>query len=191
MDTTTGHIELILGPMFSGSFLLFGLSVLIVPCSSSIVGKTTELLRRVRRLSVANKRCLVIKFRGDTRYSEDLATHDRYGAVCCSSLADACGSQTAYAKPCDRLEETVDLLAQYDVIAIDEGQFYPDLVCHTEALGICLTLAGVFLRECCQHWQDRACFCLGWVRRSFLPCLNPPTELSSGRVSPASWNSFL
>ncbi len=55
---SSGSISLIFGPMFSG--------------------KSTELLRRVRRYSVANHRCLLIKYKADTRYSdENLSTHDR------------------------------------------------------------------------------------------------------------------
>ncbi len=54
-----GEIQLILGPMFSG--------------------KSTELLRRIRRYTVAKRKCLVVKYKQDTRYSqESLATHDRY-----------------------------------------------------------------------------------------------------------------
>jgi thymidine kinase len=54
-----GRIELIIGPMFAG--------------------KSTELLRRVKRHQIAGSRCLRIKFAGDTRYSADsIATHDRY-----------------------------------------------------------------------------------------------------------------
>lgn len=57
-----GHIQIIFGPMFSG--------------------KTTELIRRVRRYSIARQRCLVIKYAKDTRYSDDgVSTHDRYVPV--------------------------------------------------------------------------------------------------------------
>jgi thymidine kinase len=53
----SGHIELIYGPMFSG--------------------KSTELLRRIRRHTIAKRRCLVVKFKHDTRYSEQkMSTHD-------------------------------------------------------------------------------------------------------------------
>ena len=52
-----GRIELIMGPMFAG--------------------KSTELLRRVRRLEISGKKCLSVKFCADTRYSElCIATHD-------------------------------------------------------------------------------------------------------------------
>ena len=54
-----GRIELIIGPMFAG--------------------KSTELLRRVKRHEIAGSKCLRIKFADDTRYSVDsISTHDRY-----------------------------------------------------------------------------------------------------------------
>ena len=53
-----GHIELIIGPMFAG--------------------KSTELLRRMKRHEIAGSRCLKIKFSEDNRYATDaIATHDR------------------------------------------------------------------------------------------------------------------
>lgn len=53
------QIQVILGPMFSG--------------------KTTELLRRIRRFTIANKKCVVIKYNKDNRYSQDcMSTHDKY-----------------------------------------------------------------------------------------------------------------
>ncbi|XP_016359394.1 thymidine kinase, cytosolic-like [Sinocyclocheilus anshuiensis] len=52
-----GQIQVIFGPMFSG--------------------KSTELMRRVRRFQVAQYSCLVIKYAKDTRYSQTgMATHD-------------------------------------------------------------------------------------------------------------------
>ena len=53
-----GSITLILGPMFSG--------------------KSTELLRCIRRFEVARKRVVLLKFRADTRYSESaVVSHDK------------------------------------------------------------------------------------------------------------------
>uniref|UniRef100_A0A915ABX6 Thymidine kinase, cytosolic n=1 Tax=Parascaris univalens TaxID=6257 RepID=A0A915ABX6_PARUN len=53
----SGHIQLILGPMFSG--------------------KTTEMLRRLNRYKLANRTCRIVKYRNDTRYALDhVATHD-------------------------------------------------------------------------------------------------------------------
>uniref|UniRef100_A0A2K6SEE4 Thymidine kinase n=1 Tax=Saimiri boliviensis boliviensis TaxID=39432 RepID=A0A2K6SEE4_SAIBB len=54
---TRGQIQVILGPMFSG--------------------KSTELMRRVRRFQIAQYKCLVIKYAKDTRYSSSFCTHDR------------------------------------------------------------------------------------------------------------------
>jgi thymidine kinase len=83
----SGEIQLIFGPMFSG--------------------KTTELLRRIRRYTVANRSCIVIKYRKDVRYSlEDMSTHDR---------------QTWRAEPCERLNEVASKASRYDVVGIDEG----------------------------------------------------------------------
>ena len=55
-----GHIELILGPMFSG--------------------KSSEMLRKIRRYEHARKKCFIINYLNDNRYSqEDVAsTHDKY-----------------------------------------------------------------------------------------------------------------
>jgi len=55
-----GFIELILGPMFSG--------------------KSTEMQRKVRRYQHAHKKCLVVNYFKDNRYSsEDVSvTHDKY-----------------------------------------------------------------------------------------------------------------
>ena len=76
-----GEIQLIIGPMFSG--------------------KSTELLRRVRRFTHASRKCLVLKYKADTRYSADsLATHDR---------------QMITAIPCSRLDEVERLVAENDV----------------------------------------------------------------------------
>ena len=70
----TGRIELVLGPMFSG--------------------KTSELLRRVRRYGHARKSCLCVKYKADTRYSDGcIATHDKVTSclaqtVCATELSE-------------------------------------------------------------------------------------------------------
>lgn len=59
-----GEIQLILGPMFSG--------------------KTTELIRRIKRYEAANHKCMVVKYTKDVRYTEGndysntIITHDRF-----------------------------------------------------------------------------------------------------------------
>jgi thymidine kinase len=54
-----GEIQVIYGPMFSG--------------------KSTELLRRIRRYTAARKSCVVLKYHLDNRYAAgDMSTHDSY-----------------------------------------------------------------------------------------------------------------
>jgi len=95
MTEPTGHLEVIIGPMFAG--------------------KTTEMLRRVRRHKVAQKKCLVVKYELDRRFSDtSVCTHDHL---------------TVIAEPVSRLIDLAsELVDQVDVIGIDEGQFYPDLL---------------------------------------------------------------
>ena len=91
-----GKVQAIFGPMFSG--------------------KSTELLRKIRRHKIASKRCLVINYIMDNRYSteEVAATHDKHFIE---------------ARKLQRLSELSDEeILSYDVIGIDEGQFFPDLV---------------------------------------------------------------
>jgi len=78
-------------------------------------GKTTELMRRMRRYSAAGKCCLLIKYAEDTRYgvSDKCYTHDR---------------QTFDAISAVHLLRISDDFTNVDVIGIDEGQFYPDIV---------------------------------------------------------------
>ncbi len=87
------------------------LSLIIGPMFS---GKSTLLLTRYRRYRIAGKRCILIKYAGDNRYDDSdsmIVTHDKikYEAVACSKLSE--------------LEQFVQA---FDVICIDEIQFYPD-----------------------------------------------------------------
>jgi len=90
----SGSIEVIFGPMFSG--------------------KTSELLRRIRRHQLAARRVVVIKYIKDTRYNATrCTTHDFVSA---EAICTA------------RLDECRDAMKDFDVIGIDEGQFFPDLI---------------------------------------------------------------
>jgi len=91
----SGSIEVIYGPMFSG--------------------KSTELLRRVKRNTIAQKKCLLINYAKDNRYSNEnvVSTHDK---------------QMMKAMKVNIIEEAVPYFKDYDVIAIDEGQFFSDVV---------------------------------------------------------------
>lgn len=88
-------IQLIIGPMFAG--------------------KTTELLRRLKRAEIAQKRVLAVKFSGDVRYSMKplITTHE-------GNYFDAIAV--------DKLEDV--RLVDHEVVGIDEGQFFPDLFQH-------------------------------------------------------------
>jgi thymidine kinase len=88
-----GSIELIIGPMFAG--------------------KTTELLRCLKRHKISKKRCLLIKAEKDKRYSENnVSSHDaeQMTAITVNDLF--------------KIENTI---FNYDVIGIDEGQFFSNI----------------------------------------------------------------
>eukprot|EP00796_Vickermania_ingenoplastis_P010067 gene10067-7037_t len=92
---SVGRIELIIGPMFAG--------------------KTTELMRRIRREIYARRSCFVIKYVKDTRYSaEAVASHDQAKLKVHAAVSRLC--------------DVGDTWEQFDVIGIDEGQFFPDLL---------------------------------------------------------------
>nr|BAC39384.1 unnamed protein product [Mus musculus] len=115
---TRGQIQVILGPMFSG--------------------KSTELMRRVRRFQIAQYKCLVIKYAKDTRYSNSFSTHDR---------------NTMDALPACMLRDVTQESLGVAVIGIDEGQFFPDIVDFCEMMAnegktvIVAALDGTFQRK--------------------------------------------
>jgi thymidine kinase len=86
-------------------------------------GKSSTLITKIERLTIAGKSCIVVKYKGDTRYSAtDVVSHNNR-IYPCRPLED------------DELKEFIPTLMQYDVIGIDEGQFFESLVV------ICQTLA--------------------------------------------------
>ncbi|XP_033976294.1 thymidine kinase, cytosolic isoform X1 [Trematomus bernacchii] len=114
-----GQIQVIFGPMFSG--------------------KSTELMRRVRRFQIAQYNCLVIKYAKDTRYSDKgMATHDK---------------NTMEAVPANILGDLRPQALQACVIGIDEGQFFSDTVEFCEEMAnlgkivIVAALDGTFQRK--------------------------------------------
>lgn len=116
---SNGMIDLVLGPMFAG--------------------KSTELLRRIKRYRVASKKCLVIKYANDIRYSETwVSTHDQ---------------QMIEAVSCEMLSEVEQKAQKYDIIGIDEGQFFDDIVEFWETMAnsgkmvIVAALDGTFERK--------------------------------------------
>ena len=100
-----GWIEVITGPMFSG--------------------KSSELIRRVRRALFAQKRVQVFKSALDDRYEgvEQLCTHD---GICLPTL------------PIRKAEELFDLIDEAtEIVAIDEIQFLEG-----DVVGVVNTLAN-------------------------------------------------
>ena len=102
-------------------------------------GKSTELLRLARRFKLIGMTVLYIKFDADVRYdANSIVTHDMV---------------SEQAVPCSHLEPMDALVQQHDVIAIDEGQFYPDLpdLCDKWAnegkIVIVAGLSGTFARK--------------------------------------------
>ncbi|KAM9537524.1 thymidine kinase, cytosolic [Guaruba guarouba] len=114
-----GQIQVIFGPMFSG--------------------KSTELMRRVRRFQLAQYRCLLVKYAKDTRYgSSGVSTHDK---------------NTMEAVPACFLKDVYQDALNSTVIGIDEGQFFPDIVEFCEMMAntgktvIVAALDGTFQRK--------------------------------------------
>ena len=82
-------------------------------------GKSTELLRRLGLHEISGKRILRVKFSADHRYGSTFAIATHSG-------------RTREAIPLLRLSELGDEWKNYDVIGVDEGQFFTDLVEHAE-----------------------------------------------------------
>ncbi|ALA62434.1 thymidine kinase [Turkeypox virus] len=116
-----GSIHLILGPMFSG--------------------KTTELIRRMKRFNISNLRCVIIKHSSDNRYTDNeyiVYTHDNINISAVST---------------DMLMPLIQKIKNVDVIGIDEGQFFCDisefceLMANNGKIIVVAALNGDFKRE--------------------------------------------
>ena len=76
-------------------------------------GKSTRLIETVRKYA-SHKKTVFLKYSNDKRYSEtQIITHDKFKY---DSLT------------CLHLKEKKEIIKEYDVIGIDEGQFFDDLV---------------------------------------------------------------
>ena len=93
-------IEAIFGPMFSG--------------------KTSELMRKIKRHKLARKKCVVINYKNDNRYSSEgrIVSHDKL-SIPASKVSRLCEVPKA-------------LLLDAEVVGVDEGQFFPDLIEYAE-----------------------------------------------------------
>ncbi len=98
-----------------------------VICGSMFSGKTEELMRRLKRASIARMKVEVFKPETDTRYSEtDVVSHDRK-AIACTPVAHS--------------GNIVLLCSGVDVVGIDEAQFFDDGI-----VEVCQTLADEGVR---------------------------------------------
>jgi thymidine kinase len=97
-----------------------------VICGSMFSGKTEELIRRLKRVKIANLKAEIFKPSIDVRYDEvKIVSHDE---------------NKIQSTPVDN-SQTILLLAQgVDVVGIDEAQFFDDQITH-----VCekLALSGI------------------------------------------------
>ena len=96
----TGFLELIIGPMYSG--------------------KTSRLISVYRQSQLCDVKCLVINYSEDKRYSTtELSSHDKIMVPCifANKISDIVEG-----------ESFENDYRQADVILINEGQFFPDLL---------------------------------------------------------------
>lgn len=84
---------------------------------SMYAGKTTEIIRRIKRYQSINKRVLVINNELDNRYGDgnSIISHDENALKCVKS------------KTLFENDNKMSLTSEFDVIVIDEAQFFPDL----------------------------------------------------------------
>ena len=86
-------------------------------------GKSTRLIEQMRKYVYKAKKTIMVKYYADQRYSEksEVVTHDliKYDSINCKLLRNS-----------------FETLKQYDVIGIDEGQFFADLVEICEELAL-------------------------------------------------------
>lgn len=146
LNNNDGYLELIIGPMYSG--------------------KTSALLEYYKQFDFCGIKTLVINYIEDTRYSETLLSSHNKVMIPCVQVGNL--SEVANIINNDESNETsvgVDFLVS-DVILINEGQFFGDIVEWTKiavekynkSVYIC-GLDGDFKRNKFGNWLDLIPYC--------------------------------
>jgi thymidine kinase len=95
-----------------------------VICGSMFSGKTEELIRRLKRVKIANLQVQIFKPAIDTRYDEvKIVSHD---------------TNFIHSTPVKHSSQILEMVKDVDVVGIDEAQFFDDgisKVCEQLALG--------------------------------------------------------
>jgi thymidine kinase len=104
-----------------------------VICGSMFSGKTEELIRRLKRVKIANQKVEIFKPAIDTRYDgQNIVSHDEKAIL---------------STPVDNSKAILLMASQVDVVGIDEAQFFDDQlpeVCEQLAMqGIRVIVAGL------------------------------------------------
>lgn len=99
-SSDSGRLDIITGPMFAG--------------------KSTELLRRLNIESILPLKVVYINHTSDNRTEGPFSTHNPMYTDTLTERIDA--------KDCLKLGDILPEILHYDIIGIDEAQFFPDLV---------------------------------------------------------------
>jgi thymidine kinase len=104
-----------------------------VICGSMFSGKTEELIRRLKRVKIANQEVEIFKPKIDTRYdAQKIVSHDE---------------NHIHSTPVSSSQEIIDLVKDIKVVGIDEAQFFDaqlPLVCdQLAANGVRVIIAGL------------------------------------------------
>lgn len=104
-----------------------------VICGSMFSGKTEELIRRLKRVKIANLKVEIFKPTIDTRYDEtNVVSHD---------------ANAIHSTPVSNSQNILLMANDVDVVGVDEAQFFDDEianVCETLAMrGIRVIVAGL------------------------------------------------
>ncbi len=104
-----------------------------VICGSMFSGKTEELIRRLKRVKIANLKVEIFKPKIDIRYDEvKIVSHD---------------TNSIHSTPVASSRQILEMVGDVDVVGIDEAQFFDEgitAVCQELALrGIRVIVAGL------------------------------------------------